>query len=145
MVPTLIGRLQTRVFMLATVGVIVTAIITPLIGLPGSLSAAYKTTYLILATVAVLGIVWELIYHLLMQWRWEKDWPSLFGLLTGIPEGLVVWLLLAGHAVPGIKGPVPGGAYLIDFIVVWLCVWLVVQGPMRIPFIRWRFHGGRLI
>jgi hypothetical protein len=145
MVPTLAGRLQTRILMLATVGVIVTAIITPLLGLPGSLSAAYKTTYIILATVAVLGIVWELIYHLLMQWRWEKDWPSLFGLLTGIPEGVVIWLLLAAHAVPGIGGTVPGGAYLADFIVIWLCVWLAVQGPMRIPFIRWRFRGGRLV
>lgn len=145
MVPTLAGRIQTRIFMLATVGVIVTAIITPLLGLPGSLSAAYKTTYIILATVAVLGIVWELIYHLLMQWRWEKDWPSLFGLVTGIPEGIVIWLLLSAHAVPGISGNVPGGAYLIDFIVVWVCVWLVIQGPMRIPFIRWRFRGGRLV
>jgi hypothetical protein len=145
MVPTLAGRIQTRIFMLATVGVIVTAIITPLLGLPGSLSAAYKTTYIILATVAVLGIIWELIYHLLMQWRWEKDWPSLFGLVTGIPEGIVIWFLLAAHAVPGISGTVPGGAYLGDFIVVWVCIWLVIQGPMRIPFIRWRFRGGRLV
>jgi hypothetical protein len=146
MVPTLAGRIETRIFMLATVGVIVTAIITPLLGLPGSLSSAYKTTYIILATVAVLGIVWELIYHFLMQWRWEKDWPSMFGLLTGIPEGIVIWVLLDKTGVPGIKaGAVPGGAYLIDFIVVWLCIWLVVQGPMRIPFIRWRFHGGRVI
>jgi len=144
MVPTLAGRIQTRIFLLATVGVIVTALVTPLLPLPGPLSAAYKTTYLILAAVMVVGIVWELIYHLLMQWRWEKDWPSMFGLLTGIPEGVVIWLLLSAHAVPGVKG-VPGEAFLIDFIVVWLIVWLVAQGPMRIPFIRWRFHGGRLI
>src|ERR1700739_1216718 len=106
MVPTLAGRLQTRIFMLATVGVIVTAIITPLLGLPGSLSAAYKTTYIILATVAVIGIVWELIYHLLMQWRWEKDWPSLFGLVEGIPEGVLIWVLLSAGAIPGIVGKV---------------------------------------
>lgn len=144
MVPTLAGRIQTRIFLLATVGVIVTALITPLLPLPGPLSASYKTTYIILAAVMVVGIVWELIYHLLMQWRWEKDWPSMFGLLTGVNEGIVIWLLLAAHAVPGVKG-MPGTAFLIDFIVVWLVVWLVAQGPMRIPFIRWRFHGGRLI
>jgi hypothetical protein len=145
MVPTLIGRIQTRIFMLLTVGVVVTAIITPLLGIPGSLSAAYKTTYIILATVAVLGILWELLYHLLMQWRWEKDWPSLFGLVTGIPEGILIWILLAAKVVPGISKAPPLSAYLIDFIVVWLCVWLVIQGPMRIPFIRWRFFGGRLV
>jgi hypothetical protein len=145
MVPTLAGRIQTRIFLLATVGVIVTALITPLIGLPGPLSTRYKMTYIILATVLVLGIAWELLYHLLMQWRWEKDWPSLFGLVTGVPEGILVWILLAAHAVPGIAATPPLSAYLADFIVVWVCVWLVAQGPMRVPFIRWRFHGGKLI
>ncbi len=145
MVPTLPGRIQTRIFLLATVGVIVTALLTPLLPLPGPLSAAYKTTYIILATVLVVGIAWEFLYHLLMQWRWEKDWPSLFGLVTAVPEGILVWVLLAAHAVPGISTTPPLSAYLIDFIVVWVCVWLVAQGPMRVPFIRWRFHGGRLI
>jgi hypothetical protein len=145
MVPTLIGRIQTRIFLLLTVGVVVTALITPVLGIPGTLSAAYKTTYLILAAVLVVGIIWELIYHLAMQWRWEKDWPSMFGLLTGVNEGIVIWLLLAANAVPGISKAPPVSAYLIDFIVVWLVVFLVAQGPMRVPFIRWRFFGGRLI
>ena len=144
MVPTLPGRIQTRIFLLGTVGVIVTALITPVLGIPGSLGAQYKMTYLILATVLVLGVVWELLYHLLMQWRWEKDWPSLFSLVTAVPEGILVWILLAAHAVPGISTPPPLSAYLIDFIVIWVCAWLVGQGPMRVPFIRWRFHGGRL-
>src|SRR6202044_3771415 len=126
MVPTLAGRIQTRIFLLATVGVIVTALITPLIGLPGPLSTQYKMTYIILATVLVLGIAWELLYHLLMQWRWEKDWPSLFGLVEGVPEGLLIWILLSAGAIPGIAGSVGGAAFLIQFI-------------------RWRFHGGRIV
>ena len=145
MVPTLAGRIQTRIYLLATVGSIVTALLTPLLSLPGPISAAYRTTFIILASVLVVGIGWELLYHLLMQWRWEKDWPSLFGLVTGVPEGIVIWILLAVHAVPGIRATPPLSAYLTDFVVVWLCVWLVSQGPMRIPFLRWRFHGGRLV
>jgi hypothetical protein len=145
MVPTLPGRIQTRIFLLATVGVIVTAWLTPLLPLPGPLSASYKITYIILASVLVVGVVWELLYHLLMQWRWEKDWPSLFGLVTGVPEGVLIWVLLATRAVPGISKTPPLSAYLIDFIVVWLCVWLVGQGPLRVPFIRWRFLGGRFV
>jgi hypothetical protein len=144
MVPTLAGRIQTRIFLLATVGVVVTALITPLLPIPGGLGAAYKTTYIILAAVMVIGVLWELLYHLLMQWRWEKDWPSLFGLVTAVPEGILIWILLAAGAIPGVSG-VPGTAFVIDFIVVWVCVWLVGQGPMRVPFIRWRFIGGRLI
>ncbi len=145
MLPTLGGRIQTRLFLLAVVGGIVTLIIGPLLPISAPLSVVYRNTFVILAAVAVLGIGWECVYHLLMQWRWEKDWPTLFGLLTGIPEGVLVWLLLRAGAIPGISGTVPTSAFVIDFAIVWLAVWLVANGPMRVPFIRWRFRGGRLV
>jgi len=143
--PTLGGRIQTRLVLLAVVGGIVTLIISPLLTICAPLSVVYQNTFLILAAVAVLGIGWEFLYHFVMQWRWEKDWPTLFGLLTAVPEGVLVWLLLRAGAIPGIKGTVPTDAFVIDFAVVWLAVWLVANGPMRVPFIRWRFHGGRLV
>ena len=145
MVPTLNGRIQTRIFLLAVVGGLITLIIVPV--LPGSapLGDKYRNAYLVLLSVAVLGVLWELLYHFLMQWRWEKDWPTLFGLLEGIPEGALIWVLLSIGAIPGIVGKVSGAAFLIQFILVWLGVWLVANGPMRVPFIRWRFRGGRLV
>ena len=132
MVPILLGRIQTRLFLLATVGVAVTALVTPL--LPG-VDSPFRTTFTILAAVAAFGVGWELLYHFLMQFRWEKDWPSLFGLLTAVPEGVVVWLVFRP----------PVGAFLVHFGAVWLAVWLVANGPMRVPFLRWRFRGGRLV
>ena len=145
MVPTLNGRIQTRIFLLAVVGGLITLIIVPV--LPGSapLGDKYRNAFLVLLSVAVLGVLWELLYHLLMQWRWEKDWPTLFGLVEGIPEGALIWVLLSIGAIPGIVGTVSGAAFLIQFILVWLGVWLVANGPMRVPFIRWRFRGGRLV
>jgi hypothetical protein len=80
----------------------------------------------------------------LQQFRWEKDWPTMFGLLTGVNEGLLVWALLAAGAVPG-DPKVGGGAFVVDFAVVWVGTWLFVNGPMRVPFLRWRFQGGRLV
>ncbi len=144
MVPTLNGRIQTRLFLLAVIGGLVTLVIVP--ALPGSapLGDKYRNGFLILAAVAVLGVFWELLYHFLMQWRWEKDWPTLFGLVTAVPEGLLIWLLLSVGAVPGIVGTVGGAAFVIQFTCIWLAVWLVANGPMRVPFIRWRFQGGRL-
>jgi hypothetical protein len=144
MVPTLNGRIQTRLVLLAAIGGLVTLVIVP--ALPGSapLGDKYRDGFLVLATVAVLGVLWELLYHLLMQWRWEKDWPTLFGLVTAVPEGLLIWLLLSVGAVPGIVGAVGGAAFVIQFTCIWLAVWLVANGPMRVPFIRWRFQGGRL-
>ena len=144
MVPTLIGRIHTRLMLLAVIGGLVTLVIVPV--LPGGAPIAdkYRNGFLVLATVAVLGVLWELLYHFLMQWRWEKDWPTLFGLVTSVPEGLLVWLLLSAGAIPGIVGTVSGAAFLIQFAAIWLSVWLVANGPLRVPFIRWRFQGGRL-
>lgn len=141
MLPTLNGRIQTRIFMLATLGALVTLVLTPI--LPGD--PDYKTTYIILATVAVLGVIWELIYHGIQQFRWEKDWPTLFGFITFVNEGALIWLLLKLEVVPGIDGVPKFSTFLIDFLVIWMVIWLWVNGPMRVPLIRWRFFGGRII
>jgi len=143
--PTLGGRIQTRLFLLAVVGGLVTLIIGPILPISAPLHVVYRNTFVILAAVAVLGIGWECLYHFLMQWRWEKDWPTMFGLLTAIPEGVLIWVLLKQKLIPGIVGTVSWQAYVIDFALVWLAVWLVANGPMRVPFIRWRFHGGRVV
>ncbi len=144
MLPTLFGRIQTRIVLLATVGVALTALLMPV--LPGgSLADRYRTGLIVVAAVAVLGVAWELLYHFVMQFRWEKDWPTLFGLVTFLPEGLLLWLLLRAELVPGVPGVPSAATFWIHFIVVWLGVWLVANGPMRVPFVRWRFRGGRLV
>lgn len=150
MLPTLGGRIQTRIILLAIVGGIVTAIITPFLPLRTgtTMSQAYQTTFIILAAVIVVGVVWEFIYHFIMQWRWEKDWPTFFGFITFINEGIVIWLLLHFNVIPGIpRGAdnVPTSAFVIDFMAVWIVFWLWVNGPMRVFNIRWRFFGGRLV
>jgi hypothetical protein len=137
--PTLNGRIQTRVFVLLVVGGIWTLLITPLIG------QSYAATYVVLLAVIVLGVGWELVYHFIQQFRWEKDWPTFFGLITLVNEGALLWLLISVDAVPFLPGDVPFGAFLVQFLTTWIIVWLVVNGPMRVPFVHWRFRGGRLI
>ena len=154
MLPTLNGRIQTRIFMLVVFGSIITFLITPI--LPGGFgfnSDSYRVTFLILATVLVLGILWELLYHLIQQFRWEKDWPTMFGLITAINEGAVVWVLFDNGLIPGMplgldEGNLPSEAFwafFIDFSVIWFVIWIWTNGPMRVPFIRWRFFGGRIV
>lgn len=145
MTPTLNGRMQTRVALLLTVGMLWTVVITPLLPRPlgAELGDVFSVTVRAILVTTVLGLGWELLYHWLQQLRWERDWPTLFGLLTGLPEGLVVWFVLRS----GITGDVvvPGSAYLTHFATTWIIVWLWANGPMRVVFIRWRFRGGRLI
>lgn len=154
MLPTLNGRIQTRIFMLVVFGGLITFVLTAL--LPGPFGfdrESYQVTYLILATVLVLGVLWELLYHFIQQFRWEKDWPTLFGLITAINEGALVWLFLDQGWIPGMPSPVDRGdlptqafwAFFIDFSAIWLVIWVWTNGPMRVPFIRWRFFGGRIV
>lgn len=146
MTPTLFGRLQTRIFLIVVIGSIWTAIITPVLPGMGPLGETYRITFTILAVVGVLGLVWELLYHLLQQFRWEKDWPTLLGLVTAINEGLVVWFVVDLGYAPGIDaGGVPLSAFLVHFLTTWLVIFLYSNGPMRVPFLRHRFKGGRLI
>src|SRR5215207_9630926 len=139
MVPTLLGRLQTRVVLLAVIGGLLTAALAPMLPVAAPLVYRYSVAFVVLAAVAILGLGWELVYQFLMQWRWEKDWPTLFGLLTLVPEGALVWWANRAGRLPGLSTPVPPLAFAVDFVAVWLAVWLVASGPLRVPFLRWRF------
>jgi hypothetical protein len=141
MTPTLIGRWQTRLALLATIGVVWTLMITPL--LPrndAALTDTYRLTLLALAINAIIGaVVWDPIYYGLQQFRYEKDWPSLFALLTGINEGMTTWFVLRRF------GTVPVSSFVVLFATTWLLIWLVVVGPIRVVLLRRRFRGGRVI
>lgn len=141
MLLTLIGRIQTRILVLLVVGGLVTLIVTPL--LPHDPS--FADTFTVLGTVIVLGVGWELIYHGIQQFRWEKDWPMMLGLLTAVNEGALVFLLLRLGAVPGVDDDIPFSTFIILFVLVWLATWVWVNGPMRVPLLRWRFRGGSIV
>jgi hypothetical protein len=146
MTPTLSGRIQTRIVLLTVIGGLWTLLVSPV--LPGRdgapLDIVYEATFTALLLVGVVGIAWELLYHGLQQFRWEKDWPTLFGLLLGVPEGVVVFLLLRA-GIPWDVGEVPVSLFVTHFATTWILVWLVANGPARVPFSHWRFRGGRFL
>lgn len=152
MTPQLSGRLQTRVIVTVLVGGLWALIVTPALPRPTwdggrlSLGAMYEMTLSGLGVVVVVGLAWEVVYHGLQQLRSDKDWPSLFGLLTMVNEGVTTWLVL--HAIGVVPGPLGGrspflGVYIGFFVSTWLAVWLFVQGPIRVIAPRWRYRGGR--
>jgi hypothetical protein len=144
MTPVLLGRWQTRWFLLLTAGLAWQIVFTPVLLLfsgGASLTDLYKVTLLALIVTGLVGFVTEAIYHLLMQFRWEKDWPAMFILLEGIPEGLIVFWIVQQL----VDFNIPVLAFAIDFATVWLVVFFCAHGPMRIPFLRWRYRGGRIV
>jgi hypothetical protein len=148
--PVLAGRLQTRLLLSATVGGVWTAAITPILPAPAgtAIGVMYRMTFESLALMTVLGLGWELLYHLLQQVRWDKDWPTLLGLVTVLNEAIALWFVT--HALSVIPGaPDIGSPYLAFFAVhvgtTWLLIWLFLQGPVRVLHLRWRFEGGRVL
>ncbi len=126
MTPTLIGRIQSRLVLVAAVGIPIALILGVVLPRPTEATTPgdmYRVFFVALALVAVVGVVWELVWHGLQQLRWEKDWPTLFGLITGVPEGVVVWLLLRA-GIPVDVGTVDGTTFLAMFVITWIAIYL---------------------
>jgi hypothetical protein len=139
MTPTLFGRWQTRLLLLATVGVLAT--------LPFSLGiigpGASPEFFWILGYVALFGVVWDILYNYLQKLRWDRDWPGAFQLLAGIWEAIFIACILVLFGLPNVTRELPLILFIIHYSLVWLSVYLASQTLMRILFPRSRFKGGQ--
>ena len=136
MTPTLIGRWQTRVALLATIGTAISLLFAVAFGSP--------VFFAVLAYVALLGLAWDVPYSYLQSFRWERDWPPAFAVIAAAVEGLIIYLLATRVGLPGLPSDLPPGLFAIHYGSVWVTTYLFAQGPMRALFPWWRFHGGRI-
>ncbi|MBD2664169.1 hypothetical protein B6N60_03798 [Richelia sinica FACHB-800] len=142
MTPTLLGRWQTRILLLSTVGVLVS--IPFAIGLIGP--GANTVYFAILAYVAIFGLAWDILYNYLQKSRWDRDWPAVYQLFAGIWEMVFVFCgvkLFAFLPIPIPDDELSIGIFLLHYSCVWLAVFISSQSLMRIIFPRWRFRGGQ--
>ena len=140
MTPTLMGRWQTRVAMLGTIGLLVTLLFAL------SYEPFNETFFYVLGWVAALGIAWDIAYILVQRFRWDRDWPPLFQWIAGGLEALLVYLLIDNTGLWGIdEGTVPADIFTAHYTTVFVLTWAWTQGPMRALFPRWRFNGGQII
>jgi hypothetical protein len=139
MTPTLFGRWQTRLLLLATVGVFVT--------LPFSLGiigpGASSEFFWILGYVALFGLIWDILYNYLQKFRWDRDWPGAFQLLAGIWEAIFIACVVKLFGLPNLTPELPLNSFIIHYSLVWLSVYVASHTLMRILFHRWRFKGGQ--
>lgn len=142
MTPTLLGRWQTRLFLFATVGVLITwpfslGIIEPNFG------AGY---FRILGYLALFGCGWDILYNYLQKFRWDRDWPGAIQLLTGIWEAIFVACVVKSVGLPSVpQEDLSLFWFAIHYSLVWLGIYAASHTLMRILFPRWRFRGGQIV
>ena len=151
MIPTLSGRIQTRIWLILFVGIPWTLIITPFLPNARDITGAslfdtYKATFTVLGIVLVLAVFfWELLYHFLQQFRWEKDWPVMFTFFLVIPEAILAYNVFGWLDINEKYGfPATNATFWWHLVSTWMVMWLFVLGPIKVLFIRWRFSGGRI-
>jgi len=140
MTPTLVGRWQTRLLLMGTVGVVVTLLM-------GWIFSDFRTPLALLFYVLILGFAWDTLYHLLQGFRWDGDWPPLFQVVGCLAEGLLIWLLVTGgvfrEGLPGISPYMSFARFAVHYGLVWAVVLAFTQGLLKVIFPRWRFRGGQ--
>jgi len=142
MTPTLFGRWQTRIFLLATVGIVVS--------LPfalGLLDGKNDLVYFwVLLYVGLFGLAWDVLYDFLQKYMWDHDWPGVFQLFSAIIEGLVLGLVIKFVGLPNIPGAAFNISYFVlHYSVVWAAIYVSSWMVMRLLFPRARFRGGEWI
>ena len=146
MTPTLMGRWQTRLFLLGSIGLAVTLIF-------GYIFNDYITPLAALGYVLVIGFVWDIVYDYAQTCRGDQDWPPVLQWVGAIIEAVFLWglillgnqITLFGTGLPGISPNLTLGMFAAHYTSVWVLVFIASQALMRIIFPRWRFDGGQWI
>ena len=148
MTPTLLGRWQTRIALLWTLGLALTLgymwVFGDLSFKPG---APHSYTLLaLLGYVTLLGLGWDILYNYLQSFRWDRDWPLAFHFVCGILEGIIVFVMFRLNLLPGATYNMGGWwQFLLHYgTIFWVTYWWLF-GPMRVIAPRWRFRGGELL
>lgn len=136
MTPVLLGRWQSRWFLMCVFGVLITL---PFMALFMSIAPL-----ILLGYVLLIGTLLDVIYDRIQAWRWDNDWSPFAHLVTGILEGALIWFLIKTISVPAVPSSLSITQFLPHYIAVWVFLFMILWGPMKIFFPNWRFSGGRL-
>lgn len=142
MLPTLFGRWQTRLFMLATVGVLFS--LPFYFGIVGN-HQGDPVFFWVLLYVGIFGLFWDILYDFLQKLLWDHDWPGILQFAAAVTEGIFLALVIKIVGLPLIDRDLGLGLFFFDYFIVWAATYLFSWLIMRLLFPRWRFRGGEWI
>jgi hypothetical protein len=136
MTPTLRGRWQTRLLLLLTVGVGITALF-------GILYQDFHTVFAVLGYILGFGLVWDIVYFRLQARRWDHDWSPALYLAGAMWEMIFMTVTMRCVELPGLPSDYGTLSLILQYSAIGFVSFLIMFGPMRILFPRWRFRGGQ--
>jgi len=148
MIPTLSGRIQSRLFLFVMLGLPITALFAYLYSGMAWNPVVAETLLLFLATITGVGLILDVVYIGLQKLRWDRDWPFAYQFFFSIVEFGIVLALAAVGLIPWLPEPVFGtlsGQMMaaMHFTSVFIPSFLALLGPISVFFIRWRFKAGQ--
>jgi hypothetical protein len=141
MTPTLLGRWQTRLLLMETVGLVITLLFCG--GVFGNPTGSIF--FWLLQYIVLFGLGWDYFYIYIQSWRWDQDWPAALQWIAALWEGLFIILIIevADLKLPGTALGWHLGWFIVHYGLVWVAVFITSQSFMRLIFPRWRFRGGQ--
>lgn len=160
MTPTLLGRWQTRILLYVLVGLPVTLVVAFWAagwGWPPS-----QNPFWFLTTILAIGLLLDIVYQWIQQFRWDADWPFAFFVFFSFVEFGIVFGLMRLDVLPYLPActlarinpqtqqvvcdqyTVPFSIAITHFLLVFIPSFLGVLGFLQIFLVRWRFKGAEL-
>ncbi len=142
MTPTLFGRWQSRIYLLATIGVLVSLPFA----LKDGVQQFQQIYFWVLFYVGLFGLGWDILYTYLQKFLWDHDWPGAIQLISAIFEGIFLALIINYFNLPNVpKTNFNWVSYTIHYSLVWVFMYMASWVVMRIMFPRARYRGGAWI
>jgi hypothetical protein len=154
MLPTLLGRWQTRIMLFIWIGIPITLAYALWLGSGSSLHAVKllglsvdMRPFQILCLLLLVGLVLDPVYFLVQQFRWDNDWPFAFQFFFSIVEFLIVLGLIWLNVLPFMRArTIPNATdyfyFALHFGLVFVPSFIALLGFVQIFMVRWRFKGG---
>lgn len=158
MLPTLLGRLQTRLLLILFIGLPVTTVYS--VWLANRAPANGRTQWIksfgqvkydirpmqILCLLLLLGVLLDLIYIGLQRFRWDRDWPFVFQFFASIGEFALIVVLIRLNVFPFMPARWIGSDdfpyFILHFALVFIPSFVALLGFIQIFMVRWRYNGG---
>ncbi len=146
MLPSLAGRIHTRIILFFAVGLPITFLWAAYLG-DWRWPFPFEPFY-VLGMIFVVGLILDPVYIWIQSYRWEHDWPFAYQAVSMIFEFVIVLSLIQLDVLPFLPASLIATSdgfwnVVIHFSMVFFISFLGLLAFIQVFMIRWRFNAGQ--